>query len=775
MNAAGENIQTIRGTVTDAATGFPLTGAYVIVKDSQPLIGSVTDINGKYELKDVPLGRQTLVITYIGYEPKTVGNLMLISGKEMIADVALEENIIGIGEVTVTAKANKSETINEMAMISARTFSIEETERFAGSLGDPARMVANYAGVITQNDSRNDIIIRGNSPTGVLWRLEGIEIPNPNHFGALGTTGGPVSMINNNLLKNSDFLTGAFPAEYGNAIAGAFDLNLRTGNQNRTEFTGQVGFNGFEAGIEGPLFKMANGQKATLLANYRYSTLDLMHQLGFGTGTGLAIPRYQDLTLLTDIPSKKAGRLRLFVLWGKSYISMGRNPGDTTETQYNARGTSTDFEAEVGVAGASHTLFFNENTRLKSSVSWQFSGSNVVLDSVRNEKFIPYIRNNNSEKRLSFSTQLRHKYNARNNISTGFVANLMEIDYSDSIKLEGTDKLITRTSINGHLSMLRGYLQWQHSFGSRLTSYSGMHIQYFGLNNEVSAEPRLALRYKLTGSSNLNFGAGLHSQLQSREIYFYKDYDEINETYYNRTNENLKFTKSLHLVAGYQYQPLQVFRIKTELYYQHLYHVPVKASFPEFSLINSGDFFAIPLTDSLINHGKGCNFGLELTAEKFLDKGWYALLTASIYNSGYTGSDGKWRNTAFNGNYVFNMLGGYEFKLGSKSIITADLKGVWAGGKRFIPIDIVRSSQERKEVRDWGRAYQNRYNDYLRVDLRVGMKINSRRITQEWGVDLQNITGYRSIFMEGYDARKNEIYTIYQQGFMPMFLYRIQF
>ena len=239
-NAISSDIgtQTIRGTIYDAVSGYPIVGATVILVNSVPKTGTTTDINGKFELRKVPLGRQSIEISYLGYESKTYSNILVVSGKETILEVKLEEKVNQIDEVIIMASAKKGEAQNELAMVSARTFSVEETERFAGSLGDPARMVANYAGVMTQNDSRNDIIIRGNSPSGVLWRLEGIEIPNPNHFGAQGTTGGPVSMVNNNLLTNSDFLTGAFPAEYGNALAGAFDINLRSGNSSEHEFTG---------------------------------------------------------------------------------------------------------------------------------------------------------------------------------------------------------------------------------------------------------------------------------------------------------------------------------------------------------------------------------------------------------------------------------------------------------------------------------------------------------------------------------------------------------
>jgi hypothetical protein len=772
--ASSEMTQTIRGTVTDAVTGYPIIGATVILLKSEPLIGVLSDINGKFEMIKVPLGRQSLQISYLGYELKNIENLLLVSGKELTLDIKLDEKVNSIAEVVVLASSKKTEAQNELAMVSARTFSVEETERFAGSLGDPARMVANYAGVMTQNDSRNDIIIRGNSPSGVLWRLEGIEIPNPNHFGAQGTTGGPVSMINNNLLANSDFLTGAFPAEYGNALAGAFDLNLRSGNSNEFEFTGQVGFNGFEFGAEGPLMKTGNGQKASFLANYRYSTLELLNKIGFSAGTGTAIPQYQDLTFLVDVPGTKSGRFKLFGLWGKSFIALGRDLTDTTENQYNAIGTATDFGSELGVFGLSHTYYFNDKTRIKSTLSWQHANSLALIDSIKSESFVPYIRGNQTENKLSFSTQLRKKFSAADNVSIGLIIDAYKIIYLDSIYDRDYSHFVTFTDINGKMMLSRAYAQWQHKFGSRLTTYTGIHLQYAGLNKELAIEPRLSLGYITSEKGSVNLGVGLHSQLQPKGIYYFQEYDPASSGY-SKTNEDVGFAKSMHFVLGYQYLINNDFRLKFESYYQHLYNIPVKESFPEYSLINSGDQFGVALEDSLVNRGKGKNYGIEITVEKFLSKGWYFLFTSSLFNSLYTGYDNKWRNTSFNGNYVFNLLGGYEHKLGKNSTLTVDIKTVWAGGKRYVPVDLLASRADNATVYDWSEAYKDKYNDYFRTDLRFGIKINRKKFSHEWGVDLQNVTGYRSIFTQGYDGNKDELYYVYQQGFIPMFLYRIQF
>ena len=280
--------QNIRGVVLDKDSKSPLIGANVIVIDVDPIIGAATDFDGRYTIEKVPLGRHTLQISYIGYETKTLPNIEVTAGKEVILNVELQESIL-IDEVVVEAQQDKDKTVNRMASVSARTFSIDETMRYAGSLNDVARMAQNFAGVQGSDDSRNDIVIRGNSPTGVLYRLEDVDIPNPNHFALNGTTGGPVSILNNNVLDNSDFMTGAFPAEYGNAIAGVFDLKLRSGNNQQHEFLGQLGFNGVEMMAEGPISKK---QYSSYIVDFRYSTLKLFQLMGLNFGTGTAVPDY---------------------------------------------------------------------------------------------------------------------------------------------------------------------------------------------------------------------------------------------------------------------------------------------------------------------------------------------------------------------------------------------------------------------------------------------------------------------------------------------------
>src|SRR4030042_143938 len=347
--------------------------------------------------------------------------------------------------------------------------------------------------------------------------------------------------------------------------------------------------------------------------------MEVMHMFGFNFGTGAAIPQYKDLTFLVDVPGTSLGRFRIFGLWGDSFIGLGREKTDTLENNYNTRGTATDFGSGLGVVGMSNTYYFNENTRIKTTLSWQKTRSMTKLDSLAGAERIeiPFLRESQAESKISLSSQFRRKVNARINYSFGIVLDHYNIDFTDSLNHPDYGKFITMTDIRGSMFLFRTYGQYQHKINDRITAYSGFHLQYFGLNEELAAEPRLGMKWKLTEKQSLNLGFGMHSQVQPKSIYFYETYNEDNDSYH-RTNEDLKFTRSNHYVLGYDYLLKPDLRVKVETYFQNLYKVPVKETFTEFSMINAGDFFSTPLTDSLVNTGTGVNYGMEFTFEKFL-------------------------------------------------------------------------------------------------------------------------------------------------------------
>jgi hypothetical protein len=773
ISFAQDLTQTIRGTVLDKQTQSPLPGAVISILNTDPLKATTTDENGKFRFDDILLGRKQLKISLISYKEKSQ-TVVLTTGKETVLNIELEESALQGQEVVITAEFDKTKSNNKMATVSSRVFSTEEASRYAGSRGDPARMAANFAGVSGANDSRNDIIVRGNSPLGILWRLNGLDIPNPSHFGSMGSSGGPISILNNNTLDNSDFMTGAFPADYGNATAGVFDLKMRSGNNEKYEFLGMVGFNGFELGAEGPFNKKK--KNGSFMINYRYSTLSVFKKIGLDFGTGSAVPQYQDITFKFDLPTKKAGKFSIWGIGGLSYAELLQSQQSKENNLYGYSGRNMLFRSNVGAAGISHTYLINTSSYIKTNVG--VSGQyNLIkadrVDTSTNPVTVrPEYRNVSYTTKYSFNSTYNKKFNSRNFLNAGVYADLYNTTFVDSIDTYGTG-FVTLRNYNGQTALARGFLQWKHHFSEKFYLNVGVTYQYLILNNSQSPEPRLGLKYEINKKQSLSFGAGLHSQVQPLYVYFATA--NLGGGKVKETNRNLDFTKAAHAVLAYDVNLFNSIRIKTELYYQYLYSIPVKSRRDYFSTINLGADFESPNIDSLVNNGTGQNYGFELTLEKFYSKGYYFLLTTSLFESKYIGSDDVQRNTAFNGNYVINALVGKEFKIKEKHTLALDLKITYAGGKRYVPIDIEKSILYQREIKNGSVAYEAQYDPYFRIDVKPSYKLNTKRFTHELSVDIQNVTKHNNIFQQQYDLNTQSIKTDYQLKFFVIPQYRLTF
>ncbi len=761
--------QTIKGTVLDKEAEYPLIGVTVVLLGSEEVTGTTTDVDGNFKLENVPVGRQALQFTYIGYKPVTKTNLLINSGKELVINVEMEEDLNQLEEVVITATKGKRTAVNEMAAVSARSMTMEEVSRFSGSLGDVSRMAQNYAGVSGSSDDRNDIIVRGNSPSAVLWRLEGVDIPSPNHWAALGTTGGPISMLNANNLRTSDFLSSAFPAEYGNATGAVFDLKLRNGNADKYEFLGQIGFNGFELGAEGP---MGIGKKSSFLANYRYSTLGVFQALGIDFGTGGNVPQYQDATFKVNIETEKAGRFSFWGLGGISKIVFEPEPDGNLFSDGETR-----FEAgsQTGMGGINHTYFFNNNTSSNLALTFSATESlnfNEEIIDLENGIFQKNFISRTGQNRLGVNWTLNKKIDARNRIKTGVIYDLYDINVLDSILFDD-DVWFSELDFNGDASLYRAFGQWQYKANDKLTFNSGLHAVYFGLNDSWSLEPRLNMSYELTERSTFGLGFGRHSQLQPLPIYFSKRRNATPAE--NAANEQLDMIKSNHFVASWDFLPTKNSRIKLEAYYQGLSDLAVDPKRKGFSMVNFGADFGFPNRVGLVNDGTGSNTGVELTLERFLNKGFYFLGTASIFDSKYKDFEGTEYNTFFNSNYVFNVLAGKEFNLNKKIALTLDAKFNYAGGRRYTPFDVEKSIAEGEGVRDENNIYGERYAPYIRPDVKIGIRHNAKNYSQIFFVDLQNVIFRDNVFFDEWDEKNNEVDFQYQRGFFPDVRYQILF
>ncbi len=753
-------VQTIRGTVTEEAVGFPLPYVSVMVRGTA--LGAVTDEKGNFVIKNVAIGRYNIAVTFVGYEPVILREIQVASSREVVLNIKMKEKITTLKEIIVRSKVNKEQSLNTMATVSARMLSVEEARRFAGGFDDPARLVSAFAGV-TGNVGNNAIVVRGNSPQSLQWKMEGVEISNPNHFADLSAFGGgALTALSAQLLANSDFFSGAMPAEYSNALSGVFDIAMRSGNNQKHEHTFQLGAIGIDAASEGPFRKDG---KASYIFNYRYSTLDLMAPVLPDEAAGT---NYQDLSFKLNFPSGKTGT---FSLWGIGLLdhSDAFAKQDIKNWEYDKDRENLHADQFMGAAGLSHHILLNRKQFLKTTIATTTNGIEMHTDRV-DSTFNPFPKNKINSKYYNFvlNSFLNTRFSAKHTNKTGFVATNMH--YSILLKDSKTGtSLKTLADEKGSSTLVSAFSSSMISLSDNIKLNLGLAGQWFTLNNSFSAEPRAGISYRFAHSQNLSFAYGLHSRLERLNYYFVKD--SLTRT---SLNKDLGFTKAHHFVLGYGLSTSEFTHLKVELYYQHLYHVPVKPG-TSFSLINQqNDWF---FDGKLENSGKGRNYGLELTFEKYLSRGYYYLATASLFSSRYRGADGLWRDSRYNRNFALNYLIGKEWQLGKNQnkILSLNARISFQGGDHYTPANRELSVARRKVVFDETKAFSLQYPPAFTSHFTASYKINKKKIAHEFALMIINLTQYKEYLGFHYNYHTQTVDDDREATFVPNVSYKIEF
>lgn len=761
--------QTIRGTIVDQVSQTPLIGVTVVLLESNPILGTSTDIDGNFILENVPVGKVGLQFSMVGYETVTLQNLNLTVGKELVVQVSMEEKAVIGTETTVTAVVDKRKPQNEMLSVSSRTFSVEETQKFAAAVNDPLRMAQSYAGVVSTDDGNNNISIRGNSPGGLLWRMEGIDIPSPNHFTQPGTSGGGISILSSQLLSNSDFSTGAFGAEYGNALSGVFDLRLRKGNNQKREYTFRAGVLGIDVAAEGPFKKDYAG---SYLVNYRYSTLGILSNIGVSIGPG--VTTFQDLSYHVFLPTKKAGSFSLFGFGGLSSQVFSADK-DTSLWSQGGNRSNGNFYSNTGAFGASHIYHLNTKHFLKTAMVISTNGVGYQEDELTYE-LKPEFRYEEDiwQNRQAVSSTLNSKLSSRSSLRSGIILSRLsfttdQVWYDDSL-----NKNITLMENEGNTFMYQAYSQWKHKLSTRFTIQGGLHMVGLALNNTYSVEPRASVNYAINSKNSLSFGYGKHSQVQPISIYFSRIADSLGNS--SEMNKDLGMSKAHHFVLAYDKSIGDHWRIRLETYYQYLYNIPVSIDADyQYSVLNNRDGY----TDfALTNEGKGENFGVEFTLERFLYKDFYMLLSASVFESRYSAVDGSWHDTRFNTNHNFSLTTGKEYTMSEKRkrrVFGWNVKAIYSGGMRNMPVLLEQSIQRQQPVYDFKNAYSDQNPAYFRLDLGVSLKRNFKRSSGTLTLDVQNSTNRANVGGKYFDPKTLTMKTWTQAPLIPVLAYKLEF
>lgn len=735
--------QTMRGVATDYASGQPLPAISIGIANTQ--MGTTTDEAGMFVLKNVPLGRYTIQASSTGYETALIKEVLVGSVREVYLEIALTEKVTTLDEIVIAPKINKAKSLNEMALLGAQMFSIEEASRFAGGMDDPARLVSSYAGVATPSVSNNGISIHGNAPSLLQWKLEGVEIPNPNHFADIDVLGGGfLSALSHNVLGNSDFFIGAFPAEYSNAVSGVFDMKLRNGNNQKNQHTFQLGMLGIDFASEGPINKENH---SSYLINYRYSTTGLIEKLRPKNDLGGTLG-YQDLNFKFNFPTKKAGT---FQLWGVGFMDeVVPILEDPSAWKYLDDGVLSAAKQKSGAGGISHRyLFGNQKTSLQTTFAVTHLGNSIDetfydLDERKSPKTDLVATTTN----VVLTAALNNKFSARHTNKTGITLTNIHYDMNLDFTPVFGGPLENLTRSEGNANLISAYSNSLINIHNDLVLTTGLNVQHLTLNGNTTIEPRAGLKWQATPHHSFAMAYGLHSRMEKPDVYFVKD------EHGNLANAALDFIKSHHFLFSYVYRISEDMNLKIEPYFQPLYNVPVSDT-GAYSILNRTAFY---MTEILESKGKGRNYGVDLTFSKYLTKGMYYMVTASLFDSKYKAGDGRWYNTRYNRKFTVNGLVGKEWMFGS-DMLGVNLKASIMGGQRYTPVDeIATLAHPDKEVQyDETKTYSEQFLPMFIGDFSVSYKMNRRRFAHEFAIKSVNATGQSEYIKHKYNIKTQTI------------------
>lgn len=757
----------VRGNLVDAASLEPIADATVSISTIGGDIETRTNISGEFSFSDIFIGRHDITFFHPDYEPFTRPGVLVNSSKELVMEVALDPRLYEIDGIEILPPKEKGKANNTMAPVSAISFDVEETRKFAGGLDDPTRLAANLPGIAPNPFiSDNMISIRGNSPRGLLYRLEGIDIPNPNHFARIGSSGGSFTLFSIQMLDNSDFFVGAFPAEYGNASAGVFDMKFRAGNNRRRELTFQAGVLGVDFAAEGP-FK--EGGDASYLVNYRFSSLNLVNRVI----SYLTVPTYSDLSFNLVFPTEKAGK---FTVFGMGGLSQRPNTPelDSANWENDLDRFNNILLSNMGVMGVTHTIALGKNNLLRSSLV----GSATFLQDNKEylEEDLQFRQrdfNEYSSIPLTFSTSLRTHIGSRFVWKTGLILNTTKHDFI-SQKYDYVDSVLnTRVDSEGRTNTIQAYSQARIAIGSRLFANVGVHSLTHSINGQTTLEPRAGITFQADPQHVVSFGYGLHSQQEHYAVYMSRDPESANPE--TATNTDLRFLKAHHFVLSYVANLWYNHKLRIEGYYQHLFDVPVSAT-GTFSILNLDELDELR---TLVNEGTATNYGVDISFERYTTKGFYYLISTSLYNSTYTDASGTEHRSRYDNGYKFNFLAGKEWtigkKKGSNKLMGLNLTFTALGGEVYSPIDLDASRLARETIYDETVPFTLQEDPLYIVDLTWTHTNHKERYTGTWAIQIKNVLQSAVPEYREYDALLDR--EILQAGasILPVFSYRIQF
>ncbi len=739
----------INGTVKDKETQAPVNDAVIEIIELQKKTAS--DVSGNFEFKDIPYGTYQIKVSSLGYEAVVKTDIVVLSSRPANVTAELLLSNITTAEINVEGKYFQKSTDEST---SNYNLDFEEIRRSPGAVEDISRMVQTLPGISPANDQRNDLIVRGGSPAENLTMIDGIEIPNVNHYPTQGSTSGPIGMINVKFINSVDFSTGGFSARYGDKLSSVMHISFREGYRKKFLTDINLSTAGFGGVFEGPLFT----KKGSFMFSVRKSYLNLIR----GAIRLAAVPDYWDFNLKTVYDFNKNNKLTFVGVGGLDKISFeGESSEISDDNPYGkAKGDQKQFTAGFNM----RTLF--KKGYLQTVVANSTAYTNIENRDLRTDAMKFYY--DSYEGDYNVKSELFYQINSTNNIIFGAGARYIKFNYDNYFNSDTTSfgYIIPEINVSRKDNFYKGSAFAQYTLkllGNNLIMNAGLRYDYFsGIKEKNAVSPRFGISYSILPTTTVSASSGIYYQ-SPEYIWLMSDVK----------NENLKFMKANHYVVGIEHLFSADLRLSVEGYYKDYKNYPVSVLVPTYVLISGGtENGPNLLLGEAVSKGFGYSRGIDVSLHKKLTgSGFYGMLNYSLAESKITGLEGGKRPGSFDYRHNITIIAGYQ--LANDWLV--GLKFRYTTGRPYTPIDAQLSTIAGREVSDFANFNGYRYKDYNRLDLRVDKKWNFKKLTIVSYIELQNVFNTENVYQYFWNEYKNEQSTIYQWAFLPVGGFSIQF
>lgn len=836
---SGTLAQTLRGRITDAATGEELIGATVRIVENK--VGTTTDMDGCYAFEHLATGRYTVEVSYVGYQPAVKKEVLVSGKKEVIVDMGMEAQASSLSEFVVSPRISKEATINTQAVVGGHMLSVEEASRYAGAFEDPARLVTAFSGVAS-SVTDNGISIHGSAPNAMTWHLEGIEIQSPNHFAdAYGSGVSIVSALNSKVLSNSDFFVGGLTSEYTNSLGGVMDMRMRVGNNQKHEHSVQLGTMGAEVFSEGPLSK---NHKASYILNYRYALTSIARQTGLLKLDGDQYD-FHDFNLKINMPTRKAGTFSVWALGMGDRTWCDWQSSTTNEVHYFTDLQNLEVKQKMLLAGLSHRKSIGKSVYLNSTVAYSASWNNVherygysinadgeVLpggynkDDVLAGTVIPdfhlwtphydytqqggYLNEDNEygrlrqmKQQLVLNSQLKKTSRVGvTQLGVNYTHHFFDVNlrgsWGQSVYTKMDPDAGSLYKAKDNTGLVSAYLSQSFLLSPFFTLNAGVTGQLFTLNGKGSIEPRAGLQWRPNKRNTFGLGYSLQSKMESIDTYFYQEGGK-------NVNKDLGLGKSHHLIASYTYRINDNMALKAETFLQHLYHLacadwkadgydPDDVEFYAYNptFFPSTNYDSYYVAQRLCNEGKGRIYGLDLSLEQYMVHGFYWSVNGSVYKSELKAQGTDWFDSHFNRSYTAKAIMGKEWFMGKskRNVLNVSAKYSIQGGKRYTPAHEAHIQQLAYEgipeaAHDYGtvnlggmsfeKTNTQRHSPQHIVDFSLNLRLNRTHVSHVIACDILNLLNVEDPMYEMYNFHTGRADHYRAMIAFPNIYYRVEF